>query len=191
MFLKIDWSSINWDIASTISSSISAAVAIIISVIALVKTSRDNNKILEENSRAYISIYTETLIANKIHFYIVVKNFGNTNAILQNIKIDDKTREMIKLGSKDYFKNMVKNQLAPGQSITHIVSTQKEGYDREHISKFEITYTSGRKEYSDTFEFNLSMNATTPSLSIPDAISDGDFHKHFLELYQDEIRKKL
>lgn len=187
MFLKIDWSAINWNIASTISSSILSAVAIIISVIAVVKTSRDNNRILEENSRAYISIYTEVLIANKNHFYIIVKNFGNTNAVIQNIKIDNKTKEMIKLGTKDYFSNIVKNQLAPGQSITHVVSTHKKDYDHEHISKFEITYTSGKKEYSDTFEFNLSMNSTMPSISI----STADYEKQFLELYQDEIRKKL
>lgn len=68
MFFKIDWSSINWDIASTIGRWVLSALAIIISVIAVVKTSKDNNKILEENSRAYISIYTETLIANRNHF---------------------------------------------------------------------------------------------------------------------------
>lgn len=187
MFLKIDWSAVNWDIASTISSSILSAVAIIISVIAVVKTSRDNNRILEENSRAYISIYTEVLIANKNHFYIVVKNFGNTNAVIQNIEMDDKTKEMIKLGNKDYFSHIVKNQLAPGQSITHVVSTQKKEYDHDHTSKFEITYISGKKEYSDVFEFNLSMNSTMPSISI----SNADYDKQFLELYQDEIRKKL
>lgn len=187
MFLKIDWSTINWDIASTISSVILSVVAIVISVIAVVKTSRDNNRILEENSRAYISIYTETLIANRNHFYIIVKNFGNTNAVVQKIKMDDKTREMIKLGDKDYFSKIEKNQVAPGQSITCLVFTQKSEFDYDHISKFEITYKSGRKEYSDVFEFNLAINSTMPSISI----SDANFGKQFLELYQDEIRKKL
>lgn len=187
MFREIDWNAVNWDITSTISSSILSVVAILISVVAVVKTSRDNNRILEENSRAYISIYTEVLIANKNHFYIVVKNFGNTNAIIESIKIDEKTKEMIKLGNKDYLSNIVKNQLAPGQSITHVVSTQKKEYDHQHTSIFEITYKSGKKEYSDTFEFNLSINSVMPSISI----SNADYKKQFLELYQDEIRKKL
>ena len=78
MFLNIDWNNINWDLASTLSSSFLSIVAIIISVVAVVKTSKDNNRILEENSRAYISIYTEALIANRNHFYIIIKNFGNT-----------------------------------------------------------------------------------------------------------------
>lgn len=77
--------------------------------------------------------------------------------------------------------------MAPGQSITHVVSTQKKEYDHDHTSKFEITYISGKKEYSDVFEFNLSMNSTMPSISI----SNADYDKQFLELYQDEIRKKL
>lgn len=120
-------------------------------------------------------------------FYIIVKNFGNTNAVVQNVKVDDKTRKMIQLGDKDYFSKIEKNQLAPGQSITCLVSTQKKEYDYNHTSKFEITYLSGRKEYSDIFEFNLSINSTMPSISI----STGDYSKQFLELYQDEIRKKL
>lgn len=103
MFLKINLSTVNWDVASTISSSILSVVAIFISLIAIVKTSRDNSKILEANSIPYISVYTETLIANKSHFYIIVRNFGNTNAIIQNIKVDEKTREMIKLGEDFYF----------------------------------------------------------------------------------------
>lgn len=187
MFLTINLNNINWDIASTISDSVLSLLAIVISVIALVKTSRDNNRILEETSRAYISVYTEAIIANRGHFYIVIRNFGNTNAILQDIKIDKKTREMIKLGEKDYFSNLIKTQLAPGQSITHVVTTQNKEYDHNHISNFEIDYTSGRKKYSDKFEFNLSINTTMPSISI----SSGDFKKQFLELYQDEIRKKL
>lgn len=187
MFLTINLSNINWDIASTISDSVLSLLAIVISVIALVKTSVDNNRILEETSRAYISIYTETLIANRNHFYIILRNFGNTNAVLQDIKTDEKTREMIKLGEKDYFSNLIKSQLAPGQSITHVVTTQNKEYDHNHISKFEIVYTSGRKKYSDKFEFNLSINTTMPSISI----SNGDFEKQLLELYQDEIRKKL
>ena len=39
MFLNIDWSNINWDLASTLSSSFLSIVAIIISVVAVVKTS--------------------------------------------------------------------------------------------------------------------------------------------------------
>ena len=46
MFLNLDWTTINWDIASTLSSSFLSIVAIIISVVAVVKTSKDNNRIL-------------------------------------------------------------------------------------------------------------------------------------------------
>lgn len=187
MFLNIDWNNINWDFASTLSSSFLSIVAIIISVVAVVKTSKDNNRILEENSRAYISIYTETLIANKNHFYIIIKNFGSTNALIKSIEVDNKTREMIKIGNRDYIDRIVNNQLAPKQSITHIVSTHKSDFDRDHTSKFKITYKSGRKTYSDIFEFNLSWNSIMPSISI----SNADYEKQFIELYQDEIRKKL
>lgn len=169
-------------------------IAIIISVITLVKTSFDNRRMLEESSRAYISIYTDTLIANKSHFYIIIKNFGNTNAMIQNIEIDKKTKKMIKLGStecEDCFNSLIKSQLAPGQSITHAVMTDNEEYDYSHISKFKISYKSGRKRYSDEFEINLSINSTMPSMSISTDGTGEQFKKLFIELYQDQIRKSL
>jgi len=187
MFFSINWSAINWDVTKTISELLLSSTAIIISVFAVVKTSRDNNRILEETSRAYVSIYTETLIANRKHFYIVFRNFGKSNAFIQNITVDDKTKEMIKIGNKDFISDIAKSNIAPGQSITHVVITGNKEYDYDHISKFEITYLSGRKIYIDKFEFNLGANTRMPSISI----SNKDTDKQFLELYQDEIRKKL
>jgi hypothetical protein len=162
-------------------------LAISISAIAVIKTSIDNNKMLEEMSRPYIGIYTEALIANKGHFYIVLRNFGNTSATLKNIEIDEKTKKMIKLGNKNYFNNLINSQIAPGQSITHLVTTRNKEYDSKHISRFKITYTSGKKRYSDKFEFILSANSTMPSISI----SNAKYEKQFIELYQDQIRKNL
>jgi hypothetical protein len=142
---------------------------------------------LEEMSRPYVGIYTETLIANKGHFYIIIRNFGNTSATLQNIEIDEKTKKMIQFGGKDFFNNLINFQIAPGQSITHIVTTTNKEYDSKHISKFRITYTSGKKIYSDEFEFILSATSTMPSISI----SNAEYEKQFIELYQDQIRKSL
>lgn len=187
MFLNINWNSLNWTMVSTISSSILALLAIVISTVAVVKTSKDNNKMLEATSRAYVSIYTESLISNRHYFYLVFRNFGKTNAFIKTIKIDEKTREMISSASMDRFHYLNNSNLAPGQSFTHGVLTNHKEYDHNHISTFEITYKSGYKEYSEKFEFNLSEHTRMPSIGI----SSGDLNKQFLELYQDEIRKKL
>lgn len=187
MFLIINWNSIDWTIVSTISSSFFSFIAIIISAIAVIKTSKDNNKMLEATSRAYVSIYTEALISNRQYFYLVFRNFGKTNAFITNIEIDTKTREMISTRGIDRFHYLTNSNLAPGQSFTHAILTDSNEYDHNHISKFEITYKSGRKEYSEKFEFKLSDHTRMPSIGI----SNGDFKKQFLELYQDEIRKKL
>ena len=101
--------------------------------------------------------------------------------------VDLKLCNRTKIGNRDYIDRIVNNQLAPKQSITHLVSTHKSDFDRDHTLKFKITYKSGRKTYSDIFEFNLSWNSTMPSISI----SNADYEKQFIELYQDEIRKKL
>lgn len=188
MFLSTSVSAIGFlDVIKPITELLLSAVAIIISVVAVVKTSKDNNRILEETSRAYISIYTETLIANSNSFYLVFRNFGHTNAVMQEIKIDDVTREMIKVGNKDFLGYIAKSTIAPGQSITHVVTTYNRDFDKEYVSKFEISYLSGDKKYEDVFEFSLGMNTRMPSVSI----STKDVSEQFLELYQDDIRKRL
>lgn len=187
MLLTLSSSTIDWNTVKPITEIILSAVAIFISVFAIVKTSRDNNKILEETSRAYISVYTETLIANKNHFYIIFRNFGKSNAFIKNISIDDKTREMIKIGDKDFINNITKSNIAPGQSITHVVATENKKYNKEHISEFTITYLSGRKEYTDNFKFCLGANTRMPSIGL----SSEELNIQFLELYQDQIRKSL
>jgi len=202
MFFSISSGAINWDIARTITDFLLSVIAVSISVYAVVKTSRDNNRILEETSRAYISIYTDALVANKSHFYIVFRNFGKSNAFIKDIEIDEKTREMIKIGDKDFISYIMKSNIAPGQSITHVVATntkkndkdisdvvatENKKYDQDHISKFEITYLSGGNEYTDIFEFCLGANTRMPSIGL----SDGGIDRQFLELYQDQIRKSL
>ena len=188
MFLSASMSPIEFlDIIKPIAELLLSAVAIIISVVAVVKTSKDNNRILEETSRAYVSIYTEAIIANSKSFYLVFRNFGHTNAVMQEIDVDDKTREMIKVGNKDFLGYIAKSTIAPGQSITHVVTTYDKDFDKEHVSKFKISYLSGGKKYEDVFEFSLGMNTRMPSVSI----SDKNFEEQFLELYQDDIRKRL
>lgn len=59
-------------IVGIIASLITSIVAIFISIL----TVRQNSEMIEESTRAYISIYEATTNFSSIKYYFVIKNFG-------------------------------------------------------------------------------------------------------------------
>ena len=67
-------------ILGIIASFLTAIVAIIISLVTL----RQNSKMLEESSRAVISVYSQSINTGTPMLFLVVKNFGNSTATISN-----------------------------------------------------------------------------------------------------------
>ncbi|MBQ1194536.1 MAG: hypothetical protein IIX45_10555, partial [Lachnospiraceae bacterium] len=61
-----------------------------ISVLIVIITLRQNNKMLEQASRPVISIYLESVILNEKRpiVYLVVKNYGNSTAYMDKFVCD-------------------------------------------------------------------------------------------------------
>lgn len=66
------------EIISIIVSTFTSIVAIFVSVKAL----KQNNKMLEESTRPYVSIYVESITLCEQSSFFVIKNFGNTPAYM-------------------------------------------------------------------------------------------------------------
>ena len=142
-----DWIQICGIIASTIVS----LVAIVISVLTL----RQNNKMIEESSRPNIQIYPVYL--NRI-VYIIIKNFGASEAIIDEVKCSHKFTEAEYFGDikNDDFAKLHGAIFSPGYSLrcplaSHSVSNE--------TYKFEIKYHSSKKNYYAEFSFNPFSNA--------------------------------
>lgn len=64
-----------------LASLITSIIAIIISVLTL----KQNSKTIDETSRPYVAIYAKTTNFQSPHYYLVVKNFGQSGATISSI----------------------------------------------------------------------------------------------------------
>ena len=156
-------------IIGIIASLITSLIAIIISVI----TIRQNNKMLEESSRPYISIYIETITICEQTSYIVLKNFGNTSATITKFHYDPVLRENIEISEKilreqfDYVKGII---LSPQQKKLLFYNFAKLPENIQTVS-FTIGYESSSKYYEESFSLNvrnyIHIPVSRPSSDIP------------------------
>ena len=87
-----------------------------ISVITVIITLRQNNKMLESNSRPYVVAYL-VYQESPSHIYLCIKNFGNTSAIVKTLNIIPE----ISLHKKTSNELMKDTMLAPNQQLHFLV----------------------------------------------------------------------
>ena len=88
-----------------------------ISVVTVVITLRQNNKMIEESTRPVISVYTDEINAGNPFFYLIVKNFGKSPAYITKFEYDFDFKGCYKIrNDRDYLEGLNNAVLAPGQS---------------------------------------------------------------------------
>ncbi len=142
-------------ILGIIASFLTAFVAIIISLV----TMRQNSKMIEESSRAIISIYPQSINTGTPMLFMVIKNFGNSPAVISKFDYDyDFTGCYRYRSERDYLKDFIGSSLAPGQSrICNI--------DYTKITRpvtFSLEYQSGSKKYQETLTVDLQAGVNIP-----------------------------
>lgn len=143
-------------ILGIIASFSTAFVAIIISLI----TMRQNSKMIEESSRAIISIYPQSINPGSPMMFIVIKNFGNSPAVIHKFDYDFDFTDCYKFrADRDYLKDFVGSSLAPGQSRICCL-------DYEKLTRpitFSLEYQSGSKNYQETLVVDLQAGVNVPA----------------------------
>lgn len=149
--------------ASSAISLIGILVSLLVSLIAIaisVISLRQNSKMIEESSRAVISIYTQTINTGTPMLFIVVKNFGNSAAVIHKLDYDFDLSDCYKFRSeRDYLKDLIGSTLAPKQS--RICSLEYEKLTRPIT--FVLEHQSGRKKYRDSFTIDLTAGVNIPA----------------------------
>ena len=56
----------------------------VISVITVIITLKQNNKMIENSTRPYIAIYSNVTYFQDTKFYIILKNFGQSGAMIES-----------------------------------------------------------------------------------------------------------
>ena len=168
-------------ILGIIASFLTALVAIIISLV----TMRQNSKMIEESSRAIISIYPQSINTGTPMLFIVIKNFGNSQAIIHKFDYDFDFTDCYKFRSeRDYLKDFVGSTLAPGQSRIC-------GLDYTKLTRpvtFSLEYQSGSKKYRETFTVDLQAGVNIP---VPKTATSGKELHTISYTLQEMLQKNL
>ena len=168
-------------ILGIIASFLTAFVDIIISLV----TMRQNSKMIEESSRAIISIYPQSINTGTPMLFMVIKNFGNSPAVISKFDYDYDFTDCYRYRSeRDYLKDFIGSSLAPGQSrICNI--------DYTKITRpvtFSLEYQSGSKKYQETLTVDLQAGVNIP---VPKTATSGKELQTISYTLQEALQKNL
>lgn len=144
--------------------SILSLILAITSIITVVLTLKQNNKMIESNSRPYISVYGDMTNFSDVQFYIIVKNFGKSGGMIKSFSCD------IDLSKYNYglpvtpFENIKGTMIAPNQNIVCNIDSKKLNNDNINVLNFTISYEFCGKIYNETYPINFGAfkkNITT------------------------------
>lgn len=133
-------------IISIICTSILSLVAIIISILTLIQ----NNKMIFESSKPNITIFSKVISFTSPHSFLIVKNFGNSAAIIKEIKYDKILNSYFE---KEPFEHMKNTLIAPNQSFVYPLEKYAKS---DEVINFEIIYTYLNKTYTEKCSVNFS-----------------------------------
>lgn len=122
-----------------------------LSLIFVVITIKQNNKMIESSTRPNIQIYS--VYVDGIT-YLIIKNFGQSEAIIDNINCDyvfSKEELMAENLVPDIFSYLVGSPFAPGYSVRCPLVGFK---TPDQMITFDISYHSSCKTYQNKFSFN-------------------------------------
>ena len=98
---------------------IASFILALVSVITVVITIRQNNRMIENATRPYISIYGQSVITpdRNSEFYLVIRNFGTSVAIMKEFKIEPDSQDCyVNSKARNFLSDMSHAVIAPGQS---------------------------------------------------------------------------
>lgn len=126
-----------------------------ISVITVIVTLKQNSIILENESRAYLSIYGDTIECKSANFYLIIKNFGKSSAIITSLECDIDLSKFSYVENIKPFSHIENTPIAPNQAYKCALKQIPLFASGTHFLKFKISYKCNNKSYSDTFCINL------------------------------------
>ena len=170
-------------IIGIIASLLTSIVAIVISL----KTLKQNSVMINESTRPYVVMYSQTTNFQNSSLYLVLKNFGQSGATITKLECDFDLSLWSVINNKTPFSNFEGVFIAPGQSFLTSLHTRKV-FENPHPITFKITYRSGNRSYSDSFTINPSSRA---DLVKTRAATDGKELKIISYTLQDLVEKNL
>ena len=124
-----------------------------ISVVTVVITLRQNNRMIENSTRPYIVIYSAKTNIVSPTYYLCVKNFGQSGATIHSFSCDQDLSKISFAAHIVPFKHLVGTFFAPGQTIFCSIDYAK--VKGSAPLTFSLTYSAGGKCYEEQFTINF------------------------------------
>lgn len=132
----------------------------VISVVTVIITLRQNHKMIDNSTRPYVVIYSAVTNFQSSNYYLCVKNFGQSGAIITKFACNIDLEKYSYHKGKIPFKHLPNTFIAPGQSficsINPLTLFKELGLDS---LIFTIGYKFNSTEYIDTFTINLQADS--------------------------------
>ena len=146
----------NLDLYVDICITVLSMVITIISLITVIITLKQNSRMLEANERPYVVAY---LVYDEYstNFYLCVKNFGKSAALIHKIEINPD----LLIHKKHCSETFANTMLAPGQQVHFVldINTKKSIIANKEYSyavKAQYTDCATQKQYSESYMLNFA-----------------------------------
>ena len=126
----------------------------VISVVTVVITLRQNSRMIDNSTRPYIVFYQGVTDFQTPYFYIIVKNFGQSGAVVTSFNCNRNMKDCACDATHVPFLHFAGSFLAPGQSFIAQLDSKKVFGGNVSAFVFSIEYRCGDKLYSDSFTIN-------------------------------------
>lgn len=159
-----------------------------ISVVTVVITLKQNNKMIESSTRAYVTVSGQSINVQSSEFMIVIKNYGQSNALIEKIEFNMSLKPYMYALDIEPFEAISNTTLCPNQNIVCNLDPVKMGKDNVKTIDCSIIYISNGKRYVETQTINfdaLCKNVITK------ASTEGKELKIISYAIQEMIKKNL
>ncbi len=141
-----DWISVVLSILSLILAALS--------IVFVVLTIKQNNKMIKNSTRAYVVVYGAYTYYSSPQFYLVIKNFGSSGAVIKSLECSIDLLKYSYVEKLPPFGNIENTTIAPSQNYVCVLNIK--ALDRDSINRFTITitYQSSKDVYKETYPIN-------------------------------------
>lgn len=164
--------------------SIITTVATLVSLFIAARAMCISAKALEEATRPVISVYGHGVAIDIEILYLVVKNTGNSQAMITRFSAEPSLSNCFPVGRRNYLDDLVGMTIAPGQSVIFALEYNTVP---DRIT-FRIAYESRAKKYKDIVVGNIKVGVNAPK-SVP--VESGKELQHISQALHELVRKNL
>ena len=131
----------------------------VISVVTVVLTLKQNQKMIENSTRPYVVATGQVTFFQDPAFYLVLKNYGNSGAKIINFDCSIDLSKYSYSNTVTPFANINNTFIAPKQSIVCTLDNRKMARDNVNVFQVEICYSNSIDIYKDICTVNFSAYA--------------------------------